>query len=323
MSVESIALVLNHSRARGTAKLVLLGIANHDGDGGSWPTIATLARYAGGVDERTVRRSIGELEALGEIVVHVNGGGGRSTRNDQRPNLYELLVHCPEGCDRTHHHRVRPPVDNVENGGTQMSARRGDGGTPVSERGDTSVRNGGTPVSAEPSKNHPSTGVGVTYGRQSPVGALEPVDNPTPGRDLGGRQPVTPMPARADRCGAHQLDGYPPPCLGCKRARENAEAAARADLRTEAERARLARLAAVRGAQEAIARCAMCDEEGYRHAGRAVRVCDHDPHQADVNRRGVQAVKSALAAHTAPDGPGPDRAGSPQAGAHDREDQER
>lgn len=131
--------VLNHSRAVGTAKVVLLGIANHDGDGGAWPSIETLARYAN-VDPRSVKRAIRALEELGEVVVHLNDGGTRSTRNDQRPNRYELTV---------------PRRDDA-----RVTPSRGDAGdlhgvTPVSERGDAGVRNGVTLASPEPSLNHP------------------------------------------------------------------------------------------------------------------------------------------------------------------------
>jgi DNA-binding transcriptional regulator YhcF (GntR family) len=68
MSNEAMAIALHHSRSSGTTKLVLLGIANHDGDGGAWPSLATLATYAGGVSERTVSRAIGELVELGEVL---------------------------------------------------------------------------------------------------------------------------------------------------------------------------------------------------------------------------------------------------------------
>lgn len=104
MSVEALAIVLHHSRAKGTAKLVLIGIANHDGDGGAYPTHETLARYAN-VDERNVRRAIDKLASLGEVVVHVGRGGDRDCPEDLRPNLYELRVSCPVWCDRSRQHR--------------------------------------------------------------------------------------------------------------------------------------------------------------------------------------------------------------------------
>lgn len=91
MSVESISLVLNHSRAQGTDKLVLLGIANHDGDGGSWPSVATLARYANR-SESAVIRALRRLEESGELRTHRNGGGTHRTRSDRRPNRYEIVI---------------------------------------------------------------------------------------------------------------------------------------------------------------------------------------------------------------------------------------
>lgn len=34
MSIEAMAVALHHSKTQGATKLVLLGIANHEGDGG-------------------------------------------------------------------------------------------------------------------------------------------------------------------------------------------------------------------------------------------------------------------------------------------------
>lgn len=100
------AIVLHHSRANGTTKLVALGIANHDGDGGAWPTIATLARYAN-VSPRAVQKSIGDLVALGEIAVRRQAGGQADYDDGRRPNLYEIRISCPSDCDRSKHHRTR------------------------------------------------------------------------------------------------------------------------------------------------------------------------------------------------------------------------
>jgi len=132
MSIESLAVVLHHSKASGTDKVVLIGIANHDGDGGSWPTVATLAKYAN-VSERSVQRSLSTLERMGEIRVYTNAGGTPMYRHDRRPNVYEVLVRCPRDCDGTKNHR---------NGVTDLS--RGDvydanGVTSMTERGDASV----------------------------------------------------------------------------------------------------------------------------------------------------------------------------------------
>lgn len=108
MSVESIALALHHSNAQGAARMVLVGIANHDGDGGAWPSIATLAKYAG-ISTRNAIKHVRALEELGEITCHRQQGGSRTTAEHMRPNLYEFLVRCPSNCDRSKNHRT---VDN-------------------------------------------------------------------------------------------------------------------------------------------------------------------------------------------------------------------
>lgn len=140
MSVEAMAVVLNHSSAVGTAKVVLLGIANHEGDGGSWPSVATLARYAN-ADERTVQRAIEKLIEAGELSRHVSQGGDRRTRGDRRTNLYRVRVVCPVECDRSPQHRLIHRDDASV--------------TPSRSRGDASVAHGVTPTPPEPSMNHP------------------------------------------------------------------------------------------------------------------------------------------------------------------------
>lgn len=110
MSVEALAIVLHHLPLGGTTKLVALGIANHDGDGGAWPSISTLARYAN-VEPRTVQRAIRDLEAAGYVEVIARGGGTRFTPEWERTNYYRLRIACPPECDRTPQHRSQP-VEN-------------------------------------------------------------------------------------------------------------------------------------------------------------------------------------------------------------------
>lgn len=116
MSVESLAIVLHHSKATGTDKVVMIGIANHDGDGGSWPAIVTLATYAN-VDPRAVKKSIRRLEAIGEVRRHVQDGGTRHMADYARPNRYEILVRCPANCDRTMSHRTPKLSTDAPKGG--------------------------------------------------------------------------------------------------------------------------------------------------------------------------------------------------------------
>ena len=82
----------------GTAKLILIGIANHDDESGPWPSIATLAAYAG-VDRRGVQRHLATMVEKGILTVHANQGGTDATPVDRRPNRYEIDYNfgaCPK-----------------------------------------------------------------------------------------------------------------------------------------------------------------------------------------------------------------------------------
>jgi hypothetical protein len=88
MSIEAVSLVLNKSKATGRAKLVLIGIANHLGDEGAWPSIATLARYANS-SERSVKRDIQDLVALGELSVQLQAA---PMNGQYKTNLYWITI---------------------------------------------------------------------------------------------------------------------------------------------------------------------------------------------------------------------------------------
>lgn len=190
MSVEAMALVLHHSRAKGTSKLVLLGIANHSGDGGAWPTVATLAHYAG-TGERQVQKVLRELVGLGELAVYVQQGGLAGMHPAARPNRYEVLVVCPPGCDGTSNHRVKPyerpadptlwitPSDPVSSGTPGVLQD-----TPPLSSGTPGGVSSGTPEpSLEPSSTPVETSQVTTdraraaraYGTPPPPGLLDQV----------------------------------------------------------------------------------------------------------------------------------------------------
>lgn len=88
MSVEVMTQVLRYSRATGRAKLILLGIANHQGDHGAWPSIKTLAGYAN-ASERSVQRDIAYLIDLGELRVEVNAS---PYQNRYKTNRYWVIL---------------------------------------------------------------------------------------------------------------------------------------------------------------------------------------------------------------------------------------
>lgn len=128
MSAEAVTVVLHHSRAEGTAKLVLWGIANHHSDAGAWPSIATLAKYAA-VSERRVQQIIRELANLGEIYIDDQGGLGQG---QYKTNRYHILIQCPSDCDGSLNHRT-----GVKSGAV---------------RGEIQSQSGVKPVSPEPNK---------------------------------------------------------------------------------------------------------------------------------------------------------------------------
>lgn len=102
MSAEATTAVLHHSRAEGSAKLVLWGIANHHSDMGAWPSVATLAKYAA-VTERRVQQLLRYLQSIGEIQIEAQAGFGN---NQYKTNRYHILIQCPADCDGSLQHKT-------------------------------------------------------------------------------------------------------------------------------------------------------------------------------------------------------------------------
>lgn len=104
MSIEALSMVLNHSSAVGSSKVVLLGIANHlgpDASEGAWPSQRRLADYAN-MSERGVQKCIQKLVELGELRVEVAAG---NSFDRYKPNRYWITVSCPPDCDKSMSHR--------------------------------------------------------------------------------------------------------------------------------------------------------------------------------------------------------------------------
>lgn len=169
MSVEAMSFVLNQCRAKGTEKLVMIGIANHADNRGrnAWPSISTLAAYAN-VSERSVQLAIVKLVAAGELLVQDQRGGDDETRGDRRPNRYVIVG--------------MQPVDNGADGVKSASPRAGNGVKPVTPRGEAQRVHGVKPASPEPSlepsMNRPSS----RTSQHNPT--PPPVDNPDDDDDL-------------------------------------------------------------------------------------------------------------------------------------------
>ena len=76
--------VWQESQSTGRARLVLLAIADHQGEIGAWPSIETIAGMVN-ASERSVQRDIQELIDLGELIVLWRKA---PTKNRYKANLY-------------------------------------------------------------------------------------------------------------------------------------------------------------------------------------------------------------------------------------------
>ena len=150
MSVESMARTLRIQGLTPSEKLLLVGIANHDGDGGAWPSMDTLAMYCC-ASVRSVQRWIASLVEKGFVAVEQNAGGTDRTRNDRRPNRYILNL---DGVT------LLSPRDD-ERGDTTTSPRE-------APRGDSGVAHGVTELChpnrpLEPSIKHEPSAVNRSF----------------------------------------------------------------------------------------------------------------------------------------------------------------
>ena len=98
MSIAALTLALYHSKATYSNRLVLIAIANFEGEHGAYPSLETVGRLAGGLNRRTVQRSIDALVELGELT---------EVRRDGVTNLYKVTIACPDECDGTSYHRKK------------------------------------------------------------------------------------------------------------------------------------------------------------------------------------------------------------------------
>lgn len=107
MSTASINRALATEGLDTAETFLLVCIAHHDGDGGAWPSVATLAGYMK-VTPRRVRQILASLVDKGVLVRHLNGGGNERTPRDKRPNRYEIN---PRGVNWVADRGVKPIAD--------------------------------------------------------------------------------------------------------------------------------------------------------------------------------------------------------------------
>lgn len=88
MSIEVMNAVWKHSRAENRARLVLLAIADHQGEIGAWPSLERLASMVN-ASVRSVQRDIQMLEALGELRIERQNA---PSNTQYKSNLYWVTL---------------------------------------------------------------------------------------------------------------------------------------------------------------------------------------------------------------------------------------
>ena len=88
MSIQISNAVWQHSQSTGRARLVLLAIADHQGEIGAWPSMKTIAKMVN-ASERSVQRDIQTLQELGELSVEIQNA---PMRQQYKSNLYWVTL---------------------------------------------------------------------------------------------------------------------------------------------------------------------------------------------------------------------------------------
>ena len=120
MSVQFIGRVWAESKASGTARLVLLAIADHTNPSGiAWPSLNRIAAYSN-VSRRAVIRAINQLVKLGELDKLGVGSGRHSTRyqiilGGVVSVTPEVSLESPLECHQRHPNHNRTIIEPKKN----------------------------------------------------------------------------------------------------------------------------------------------------------------------------------------------------------------
>ena len=93
MSIEIMNAVWRESKSDGRARLVLLAIADHQGEIGAWPSIKRLAMMVNS-SERSVQRDIQHLQKIGELRVEFQNA---PTAGQYKSNRYFVTLPSTAG----------------------------------------------------------------------------------------------------------------------------------------------------------------------------------------------------------------------------------
>ncbi len=131
--------VWRESQSLGRARLVLLAIADHQGEIGAWPSIATLAKMVN-ASERSVQRDISELVELGELIKFEQQA---PSRGQYKSNLYWVNL---------------PSVSHLASGVTESASGVTENASGVTAGGVLTItRTIKEPLTKKPSKNETGT----------------------------------------------------------------------------------------------------------------------------------------------------------------------
>jgi len=89
--------VLYHSKSQNADRLVMLAIANFENTEGCWASQATIERVTGGLNRRTIQRSIDKMVKAGELTERLRKGA---------TSVYYVAITCPDDCDNTSKHNI-------------------------------------------------------------------------------------------------------------------------------------------------------------------------------------------------------------------------
>ncbi|MGW6376268.1 hypothetical protein ACWFRB_09415 [Rhodococcus sp. NPDC055112] len=140
---------------------------------------------------------------------------------------------------------------------------------------------------------------------------VEVAGSPSRGGYVGGTREHAHEPAReasapSPRCPKHP-DGTDAPCRACGDARTAREAWDTEQARHRVETARAEREQQAALVRRQIEACDLCDADGYL----GTQVCNHNPAQAEINRRGAALARAALTKPQEPECETPTSSNSP------------
>jgi hypothetical protein len=137
MSIKAIQVVLDESKHKGSALLLLIVLANHAHDDGRWafPSVNTMTRYTR-LTRRNVQLLLRKLEESGEL--------------------------APMGVHNSGTHIYRLILPGFSEGGVKFTPAKKRGAQSSARGGDPSDAGGAIPMTPEPSVNHPEPSRGLT-----------------------------------------------------------------------------------------------------------------------------------------------------------------